>query len=208
MKRCVIVGGADINNYYRVAEFLDDDDYFVYCDSGLRHLESLGYEPDLIVGDWDSHEKPDIDAEIITLPHIKDDTDTFYAVKECVKRGFEEFILIGMIGGRFDHSLGNSSMLLYLDGLCKKAMIIDDWSVMTVVSRETAFVEDKYPYFSLLSVDGEASGISIRNALYELSYARIGADYQLGISNEVIPGKTAEISIASGRMLLIKIFTE
>ena len=69
LKRCVIVGGAGINEYDRVRAALLPDDVFVFCDCGLKHLQKLrqcframgfGHEltPDLIVGDFDSHEKP------------------------------------------------------------------------------------------------------------------------------------------------------
>ena len=74
MKRCVIVGGADIGNYGYIREQLLDDDYVVFCDSGLKHLPHLRREPDLIVGDFDSHENPQLDAETIVLPVIGDST--------------------------------------------------------------------------------------------------------------------------------------
>ena len=42
MQRCVIVGGADIGNYGYIREQLLDDDYVVFCDSGLKHLYGHG----------------------------------------------------------------------------------------------------------------------------------------------------------------------
>ena len=119
MKRCVIVGGADINNYSFIREKLCADDYVVFCDSGLKHLEQLQARPSLIVGDFDSHENPRLDVETIILPCEKDDTDTVFAVKEAIKRGFDEFLLIGVVGARLDHTLGNVSILLHLDSLGK-----------------------------------------------------------------------------------------
>ena len=79
MKRCVIVGGADINNYDFIRETLCVDDYVIFCDSGLKHLEHLQAKPDLIVGDFDSHENPQLAVETIVLPCEKDDTDTVFA---------------------------------------------------------------------------------------------------------------------------------
>ena len=120
MGRCVIVGGADINNYGFIREKLCADDYVILCDSGLKHLENLQIQPSLIVGDFDSHENPYLDVETIVLPCEKDDTDTVFAVKEAIKRGFNDFLLIGVVGARLDHTLGNVSILLYLDSLGKK----------------------------------------------------------------------------------------
>ena len=133
---CVIVGGANINNYEYIRKKLLVDDYVVFCDSGLKHLEQLRVKPNLIVGDFDSHENPQLDAETIVLPCEKDDTDTVYAVKEAIKRGFNDFLLIGVVGARLDHTLGNVSILLYLDSLGKKGCIIDDYSEIEIVSNE------------------------------------------------------------------------
>ncbi|MBQ4578321.1 MAG: thiamine diphosphokinase [Clostridia bacterium] len=205
MKRCVIVGGADINNYSVIREQLRADDYVIFCDSGLKHLEQLRVKPGLIVGDFDSHENPRLDVETIVLPCEKDDTDTVYAVKEAINRGFDDFLLIGVIGARLDHTLGNVSILLYLDSLGKKGCIIDDYSEMEIVSDKPVFICDRYAYFSLLNITGCAKGITITGAKYPLNGGEITCEYQYGISNEVLPGKEAMISVADGRLLLVKV---
>ena len=204
MKRCVIVGGADINNYDYVRSRLCADDYIVFCDSGLKHLDALQVRPGLIVGDFDSHDNPNLDVETIVLPCEKDDTDTAFAVKEAIKRGFDDFLLIGVVGARLDHTLGNVSILLYLDSIGKKGIIVDDYSEMEIVSNEPAYIEDSYAFFSLLNVFGIAKGITIENAKYLLNNAKITCEYQYGVSNEVLSGKTAKVSILDGKLLLIK----
>lgn len=77
-----------------------EDNFFICCDSGLKHREGLDITPDLIVGDFDSHENPHLNVETIVLPREKDDTDTVFAVKEALKHDFQEFLLVGVIGGR------------------------------------------------------------------------------------------------------------
>jgi len=203
--RCVIVGGADIGNYEFIRENLRRDDYMIFCDSGLQHLEQLRVKPDLIVGDFDSHENPRLDVETIVLPCEKDDTDTVFAVKEAVQRGFEDFLLLGVVGARLDHTLGNVYTLLWLDSLGKTGSIIDDYSEMELVSGKPARISDKYPFFSLLCIDGRAGGIDVQNAKYPLPDAEITCEYQYGISNEVLPGETAVVSVRQGRLLLIKV---
>jgi len=206
MSRCVIIGGADIHRYDRIKASLHADDYFIYCDSGLKHMETLGAKPDLIVGDFDSHVNPQLDVETIVLPCEKDDTDTVYAMKQAIQRGYDDFLLIGVIGGRLDHTLGNVSMLLYLDGLGKSACIMDDYSEMQIVSTQPAYIEDRYAFFSLLNITGMARGITIENAKYLLQDGEITCEYQYGVSNEVLPGKTAKVTVREGQLLLIKDF--
>jgi len=208
MSRCVIVAAGQILDYERAKSFLQPGDFFIFCDDGLRHAESLGVTPSLIVGDFDSCDASLLSkwsnlCETVRLPREKDDTDTLFAVKLAVERGFDNFLLLGAMGGRFDHALGNVSILLYLDGLGKKAQMIDDYSIMQVVGKEPFYIEDTCSYFSVLTVAGDVSGVNIKNAKYPLENAKLSADFQLGISNEVLPGKTAEVSVEKGQVLVV-----
>ena len=208
--RCVIVGGAGIRDYEGVRSYLKTDDYMIYCDGGLRHQAGLMAAPDLIVGDFDSYENPlaadpHLATETIVLPTVKDDTDTVFAVKEALRRGFADFLLVGATGERMDHSLANLSILLMLDTLGKKALLVDDYEEMEVVSRETAVIEERYPYFSLLNISGTAEGVWIEDARYPLCGASITCEYAYGVSNEVLPGRTARVRLEKGRLLLIRI---
>ena len=212
MGKCVIIGAAEIKNYKRAKEYLSKDDFFIFCDGGLAHAENLGVKPSLIIGDFDSYprEKAAADntdnAQMIVLPREKDDTDTVFAVKEGMRRGFSEFLLLGAVGQRLDHSLANVSILLMLDGAEKSGLILDDYSEIRLVGRKTAYIDDKFSYFSLLNITGKAEGITIRNAKYPLENGRITCDYQYGVSNEVLTGEQAEVSVAWGLLLLIKVF--
>lgn len=206
--RCVIVGGADIRDYDGIRGQLRPDDYVVYCDSGLRHMERLHVAPSLIVGDFDSYEKPETDVETIVLPREKDDTDTMFGVREALRRGCDRFLLIGVVGTRLDHTLGNVSILLFLDSIGIPAAIIDDYSEMEIVSRQEAAVSGDYACFSLLNISGTACGINISGAKYPLENAEITCEYQYGISNEVLPGHTARVSVKTGRLLLVKVRRE
>jgi len=205
VNRCVIAGGAKIGRYDRIRAYLRRDDFYVFCDGGLDHAAPLGISPDLIVGDFDSHERPETDTETIVLPREKDDTDTVFAVKEAVRRGYGDFLLIGVTGERFDHTFGNISLLLYLDSLGKTARIVDDYSEMEIVSRGKAEIDGSYPFFSLLNISGIARGITITGAKYPLEGAEISSEYQYGISNEVLPGGKACVTVGEGRALLVKV---
>ena len=208
MRRCVIIGGADIGRYRRIRAHLQRDDFYICCDSGLKHREGLGIAPDLIVGDFDSHANPHLPVETLVLPREKDDTDTVFAAKEALARGFRQFLLLGVTGGRLDHTLGNLSLLLMLHAGGVPAVAQDDYSEMQIVADKPVLVEDRYPFFSLLNISGLARGVTIRNAKYPLLNAEITCEYQYGISNEVLPGRTAEVSVRKGRLLLIKVLPE
>ncbi|MBP5520737.1 MAG: thiamine diphosphokinase [Treponema sp.] len=209
--RCVIVAAGEIRDYERAKSFLRNGDFFVFCDGGISHAAGLCVQPDIIVGDFDSCKTSDLakyagtaeKPEIIKLPREKDDTDTFFAVKLALERGFEDFLILGAMGARFDHALGNVSILLHLQQLGKNAVLEDDYSLMQIVGKKPIYIEDSCSYFSVLTIAGNVSGVNIKNAKYPLENAELCADFQLGISNEVLPGKTAEVSVENGYILLV-----
>ncbi len=206
MKRCVIVGGAEIKNYDFIRKYLNQNDFYIFCDCGLNHLENLGVKADLIIGDFDSHEKPKNFENVIVLPTVKDDTDTIYAIKEGIKKGFQDFLLIGVIGARLDHTLVNVYGLLMLANANKNAKIIDDYSEMELIlPGEIKTVTEDFKYFSLVNISGNAKGISISGAKYNLENFNINPEYQFATSNEVLPGEIAKIKIHEGNLLLIRV---
>ena len=214
--RCVVVSAAEIKNYEKISSYLQPDDYFVVCDGGLNHCKPLGIKPDLIVGDFDSFDKAELPLPtatppangdrppgIIQLPWEKDDTDTFYAVKEALKRGFTQFLLLGVIGQRFDHSLVNISVLLYLKEQGAQATIVDDYSEMQLVGAEPVRVSKDCANFSLMCVAGDVSGVTVTGAKWSLDNAQIKTSYQYGISNQVEAPEGAVVCVREGVLLLV-----
>ena len=59
----------------------------------------------------------------------KDDTDTEYAIREAIRRGAMEIVVIGATGTRIDHVLGNISLL----GIGLEEQITSAWSMNIMV---------------------------------------------------------------------------
>lgn len=207
MPRCVVIGNGPINDDTFIRQSIHEDDFILACDGGLHHARRWGITPHWVVGDFDSSPVPDssMTAEVTVLPSAKDDTDTEHAVREAIRRGFRDFLLVGMLGRRWDHSLGNIYLLRYLHMQgCHQARILDGQTMMEMVGRDPVSIPDTVRYFSLLAIDGDAFGVTIRDAKYPLEDARISCDRQYGISNEVCPGKTATVRVEKGCLLLIR----
>ncbi len=212
-RRCVIVGGAPIIDYDNVIKNLREDDCFVFCDSGLKHLQRLQAEaeimPDLIVGDFDSYDNPQLeDVETIVLPTVKDETDTAFAASEALRRGFNDFLIIGAVGARLDHTLVNISLLYKLYKAGCTAVLLDDYSAMTIAGKEPSYIDGSYKFFSLFNMFGPSRDITITGAKYDLEGAEITPETQYATSNEVAPGSTACVTVGEGELLLMKISRE
>ena len=209
MRKCAIIAGSEIKNYEWVKSHFDEDTFCIYCDGGLYHEKELGVKPDLIIGDFDSHPVPETDTELIKLPTEKDDTDSVYAVKEAIKRGFTDFILVGVIGKRLDHSLGNMAILIMLEMKGLSGMIIDDYSEISLISpEEKACIADEFNFFSVLPAGGNARGVTIEGAKYNVNDEELTMDFPVGISNEVEPGSRATVSVKEGKLFIIKVKSE
>lgn len=206
MARCVLVLGGVIEDYEKIRLKLRDDDYFIYCDKGLIHLKGLGSRCDKAVGDFDSVPVP-VSLPSIRFPSHKDDTDALCGIKEGIKEGFREFLILGALGKRIDHELANIYLLEYLDSLSLKGEIVAEKERLRIVGKEEVKIKKGSRYFSLLSLFGMAEGIYIRGAVYNLENAQMESRFQYGISNEVEEDEAA-VRVEKGRLLLVEIEEE
>ena len=106
MSRCVILSACPVSP--ELKRLLRPEDFIIACDAGYRNCEPLGCKPNIIVGDFDTAPCPAQEDDVIILPHVKDDTDTEYAAKLASEKGFDEALLLGVLGGRrLEHTLAN-----------------------------------------------------------------------------------------------------
>ena len=181
----------------------EKEDYIIAADGGYNYCIEEGIVPNLIVGDFDSGEKPDTNAEVIVLPEKKDETDTFFAVKKGLERGFRTFHIYGGTGGREDHTIANIQTLRYIAerGGCGwlysengKAAVIKDGS-LTLPKRESGYV-------SVFSLTDVSEGVTISGLGYELESAELKASYPMGVSN-CFTGAESCISVKNGALLIM-----
>lgn len=203
MKSCVIISGApeqDID-YYRS---LISSRFVICADSGYQKCLALDINPQLIVGDFDSSETPsDAKCEVITLPVRKNDTDTFFAVKEAVKRGFDDILLLGAIGSRLDHTYSNILALSYCADRNVHAVMLNKSNRLRVLTEGCTFEKDGYAHFSLFALFGDCVGLTTRGTEYDLTDYTLSPSNPLAQSNS-IKGDRAQINFKSGKILLIQ----
>ena len=119
MKRCLIVTGGTIDIAF-AKDFLSQRsyDYVIAADAGLEVLRPLHISPNAVVGDLDTVDKkvleeyqnqPDIEFEI-HKPE-KDETDTELALLTAARQGCEAVDILGALGGRMDHAIGNIQLM-------------------------------------------------------------------------------------------------
>lgn len=205
--RCVILSACPVPA--EMKRLLREDDFIIACDAGYRNCERLGCKPDIIVGDFDSAPCPQtLGEDVVVLPHVKDDTDTEYAAKLAVQRGFGEVLLLGALGGRrMEHTLANLCTGLGLEKRGVRTTLQDERTRITYVlpGESRTYPKGEYFYFSVFPLEGRAEGVWERGSFYELTDATLTASYPLGVSNEYAPGsQSIAISTRMGALVVVE----
>lgn len=189
-------------------------DLVVAVDAGLERLLAQQVDPDLILGDFDSLdgkylsylEKTDgtKSAEIHRLPCEKDDTDTMYALRVCLERGYREILLYGALGGRLDHTIANVQALAWLKRRGADGYLLGKRTLVTVVEKEKVLLPEGFEgTFSLFALDSRVTGVTLEGMKYPLTEAVMENALPIGVSNEVSSEIRASAAVREGLVLMI-----
>ena len=204
MKRCVILSAGEIVDDRLIAPLVQPEDFVICADGGYRHAKRLGIRPHLVVGDFDSMQAEEYaGVRHIAYPPQKDDTDTMIAIRHGLKRGYRNFLLLGCLGGRFDHSIANLAALYYLKKRGCTARIVDE-------RNEVFLLEDEHidlPHragckLSVFSYSGKCGGVTLTGVQYPLDRYPLDNAFPLGVSNE-FAADFAGITVENGTLLVI-----
>lgn len=199
MKHVCYIIGAWHGEQARIAPAVDD--FVIAADGGYAALTALGVTPNLVVGDFDSLGYVPQAEEVIQHPVMKDDTDMMLAVKLGLQRGYRNFVMLGSVGGRLDHTLANLQTLLYLAEHNARGVLYGENTVITAVRNDTLTVSGTGT-ISVFCLSGEAKGVTEEGLLYSLSDATMVSGYPIGVSNEFLDGP-GKISVRDGSLIVL-----
>ncbi len=200
MKRCVIFGAAPVQDTDSLRGYLSPDMYSIAADGGVKLAHALGVIPDLIVADCDSAPRPSDAVSSVVLPKQKDDTDTFVAMQTAFEKGFREFLLLGCLGGRMDHTVANLLNARRLTEMGARVTLVDAKNEITVLTAGAYSL--RKGGFSVFSMTECVKGLYLSGVEYPLQDFTLQADNPLCVSNVAV-SDTASVWFASGVLLLI-----
>ena len=180
MATCYIFAAG---SFYGLTEYPSEGDFVIAADAGL------GEAPD--------------GSNVFQLPVEKDDTDTIYAMRVGLERGYTDFVVYGGTGGsRADHTIANLQGLLFLSSHGAHCRMYGDGVVWSVLHNETiSFPAGCSGTLSLFCMDGAARGVTIRGLKYELTDAKIRSDFPIGVSNSFTGA--ASVEVRDGTLIMI-----
>ncbi len=157
----------------------------LFCtDGAVATALAAGLTPDVVVGDMDSL-PPDaaVPGERLRLAE-QDTTDLEKALLVALDRGCTGAVILGAGGRRWDHFVGNLSLLArYADRLRIEAGDAHGW--LTVLRPHARHTLDLPPgaTVSFLPLPS-AGGVTLSGVRWPLADATLGLDGRVSISNE------------------------
>lgn len=202
--RCVIISGSPETNPDFIKQAVKPDDYVICADRGYEFASIAGVEPNLIVGDFDSYkEKISVSCEIVKLNPHKDDTDTIHSIDLAFEKGFTDFLLLGALGGRTDHTFANITSLLYIADKGGRGVLLSEKERIELLKKGEYFYEEYCgKTFSLFPFGCGSVCVSYKGVEYPLERYTLKSSVPLGISN-VFTSEKSEIKIYDGNAILI-----
>lgn len=210
MSHFVILLGGDLSPTPRLRDQVAGA-RAIAADSGIRHAEALGLDPELWTGDFDSVDEglrgrfERIPTEI--FPAEKDMTDGEIAVDAALARGATSLVLAGAFGGRrADHAFLHLAAANRLaEGGMPVVLSSGDQEGRPLLTGDAAF---DFPDGTLFSILGftPLTGLTVRGAKWPLDDAAVPFGSSLTISNEV--RGALSITLGEGRALLVAHFAE
>lgn len=201
MKTGLIFLGGD-GPTAKTAEFYAGANCIVCADSGCDTALALGITPHLVVGDMDStaldiHELEARGIAVQSCPAQKDETDGELAVDAVIHAGCNSAVLLGALGGRLDHALGNLLLLIRLAQRGVAAKIVHDDVSVSACNGHLALSGQAGDTVSVLPF-----GPGVHERTHGLQYALpvptlLPITAGLGISN-IMLGEHCAVDISGG----------
>ena len=199
MSVCYIVGAGKFYGGFSKR----DGDLVIAADGGYDTLLSLGIKPDLVLGDMDSVSADAADVERLIFPVRKDETDSFLAYREGVRRGYSEFMLYGCVGGREDHTFANYALLVYARERGHKMTLVGRSSdTFAMINESVTLSGEPLSHLSLFAFGGDARGVSVHGAEYEAEGETLTPSYPLGVSNR-FTDSPVDIEVTDGALIVM-----
>lgn len=208
MSRAVLFCNGEIGDFDFHKTLLRPDDFIIAVDGGGCFCHTLDLKPNIAIGDFDSLPAAlkayfeERETEIIPFPADKNYIDLILAIEEARKRGFDDILILGALGGkRADMNIGN---ILCLSDFDERIVMKNEFSEICFLKEGLSlFLKGETgDYVSLIPLSDVVKTGESRNLKYQLS----GLVFQRGetrsISNE-LTSEEAEIVLLQGNAIII-----
>jgi thiamine pyrophosphokinase len=207
--RAIIFANGQLEQWPAGLSVAPQTDLIIAADGGLEHCLRHGLRPHVLVGDLDSLAPARLASlaampfDIQRHPREKDYTDLELALRAALRRGADQLLILGALGGRSDMTLSNVLLLAapfletvdvrLLDG-AQQLLCLHGGRRLRLRGRPGARL-------SLLPLGAAAVGITLTGLAYRLEDATLEPGSTRGVSN-TLTGDQAEVRLRRGCLLV------
>lgn len=180
----------------------------ICADGGGKYALEWGLTPSIVLGDMDSipsdiyefwHGKG---VPFLKYPVEKDKTDVELGIDYALEWGASHISLVGVWGGRVDHSLGNLELLYRLAEMGIKNTTFTSSAALTAFSGEFSAYARTNTTVSLIPLSEKVEGVTTSGLYYPLKNAVLQKGSTLGISNKTVNERIG-IQCENGILLIV-----
>lgn len=197
---CYVVGAMPLDPGFILTPV--PGDLVIAADKGYETLSRLGVHPGLVVGDFDSLGSVPDHPQVLRLPRIKDETDTGFALRQGLKRGYRRLCCWAVWAGVWTTRWPIFSCSPGSPPKGPQGVLLGEGEAAAVVTEGTlSFPASMEGFVSVFCAGGTARGVTLEGLKYPLDHAELTSDFPLGVSNEFV-GLPARISVEEGSLLV------
>jgi len=182
-------------------------DLVLGADRGAHHANTLDVALNAVVGDLDS--LTDLERhyignpQFISYPTEKNETDLELALLYAKKQGADNIVLVGVMGGRMDMTIGNILLITHESlSSCRVEVWHGEQTGWVIRPPGEDISGQPGDTVSLIPLSGNALGITTERLKYPLKNAELAFGSVRGISN-LMDKSSAHINLSDGLLLAV-----
>lgn len=206
--RAVLIANGEIEDINLLKSSFLKDDFVICIDGGLKYAREGGILPNCIVGDFDSASQETLnfyrqkDVEIVKFPAKKDYTDLELGMEIAFSKKVDELVILGGLGGRYDHTVSNIFNLKKAADRRIKASILSSREEIHLIYDSIEINEEIGTTVSLIPISEQVLGVVTKGMMYSLKNENLFMGESRGVSNIIIE-KKAGVDIKEGHLAVV-----
>jgi len=182
-------------------------DLVLGADRGAHYANTLNVTLDAVIGDLDSlsdSARQSIgNAEFISYPSGKNETDLELALLYTKEQGADQIVMVGAMGGRMDMTIGNILLLTHASlGSCRVEVWHGEQTGWVIKPPGEDISGHPGDTISLIPLNGDALGITTEGLAYPLKDEELTSGSVRGISN-LLEKSSAHVKLLNGLLLAV-----
>ena len=205
MKSALLIANGEVTAS-EIKKIRDEQfDLIVAADGGALAAQKYGYDPDYVIGDFDSltpQAKLKLPKTQFILRPSQELNDLEKTLKFCERKKVAQITILGACGKRLDHTLNNLSVLARYDQTFK-LNIYDAYSQIFLVRDQFTCYGEPGQLISLIP-SGTVEGVTTEGLAFPLKNEPLIFGPREGLSNYIV-SNPVNVTLKSGLLFVFVI---